>query len=143
MLAKWKWTRTPAKCDCCDTWSRRTAVNPAVVDGQICGGVVQGVAGVLHERFAYSEDGQPMTTTLMDYTLPLATDMCRIEIAHLELPTHGPDEFRGVGEGGAIGAPAALVSAIENALSASDVQIGEQYLPPWRLRELLGHERPW
>lgn len=112
-------------------------INPAIVDGQICGGVAQGIAGVLLERFAYGPDGQPLTTTLMDYLPPLATDLPRIEIEHLERATHGEHEYRGVGEGGAIGAPAALVSAIENALASHDVQIGEQYLPPWRLRELI------
>lgn len=112
-------------------------INPRVVDGQICGGVAQGIAGVLLERFAYGDDGQPLTTTLMDYLPPLATDLPRIEIEHLERPTHREHEYRGVGEGGAIGAPAALVSAIENALAVHDVQIGEQHLPPWRLRELI------
>lgn len=112
-------------------------INPRVVDGQICGGVAQGIAGVLLERFAYGEDGQPLTTTLLDYLPPLATDLPRIEIEHLERPTHGEHEYRGVGEGGAIGAPAALVSAIENALAAYDVQLGEQHLPPWRIRELI------
>ena len=112
-------------------------VNPRVVDGQIRGGVAQGIAGVLLERFAYGPDGQPVTTTLMDYLPPLATDLPRIEIEHLERSSHGEHEYRGVGEGGAIGAPAAVVSAIENALTAYDVQLGEQYLPPWRLRELI------
>ena len=112
-------------------------INPRVVDGQICGGVAQGIAGVLLERFAYADDGQPLTTTLMDYLPPLATDLPRIEIEHLEREAHGEHEYRGVGEGGAIGAPAALVAAIENALAAYDLQIGDQYLPPWRLRELV------
>jgi carbon-monoxide dehydrogenase large subunit len=112
-------------------------INPRVVDGQICGGVAQGIAGVLLERFAYADDGQPLTTTLMDYLPPLATDLPRIEIEHLEREAHGEHEYRGVGEGGAIGAPAALVAAIENALATYDLQIGDQYLPPWRLRELV------
>ena len=116
-------------------------INPRVVDGQICGGVAQGIAAVLLERFAYDDNGQPLTTTLMDYLPPLATDLPRIEIEHLERESHGEHEYRGVGEGGAIGAPAALVSAIENALSAFDVQIGDQYLPPWRIHELLTHAK--
>jgi carbon-monoxide dehydrogenase large subunit len=113
-------------------------VNPRVVDGQIRGGVAQGIAGVLLERIAYGDDGQPLTTTLMDYLPPLATDVPFVEIEHLEHTSHGEHEYRGVGEGGAIGAPAALVSAIEDALSAHDVQIGDQHLPPWRILELLG-----
>jgi carbon-monoxide dehydrogenase large subunit len=113
-----------------------------VVDGQIRGGVAQGIAGVLLERVAYADDGQPLTTTLMDYLPPLATDLPTIEIEHLEQSSHGEHEYRGVGEGGAIGAPAALVAAIENALSTYDVQIGDQYLPPWRILELIGKQAP-
>jgi aerobic carbon-monoxide dehydrogenase large subunit len=112
-------------------------INPRVVDGQICGGVAQGIAGVLLERFAYDRDGQPLTTTLMDYLPPLASDLPRIEIEHLERPTHGEHEYRGVGEGGAIGAPAAVVSALEDALADFDIQLSEQYLPPWRIMELI------
>jgi carbon-monoxide dehydrogenase large subunit len=117
-------------------------VNPRVVDGQIRGGVAQGIAGVLLEHVAFADDGQPLTTTLMDYLPPLATDLPTIEIEHLEQTSHGEHEYRGVGEGGAIGAPAALVAAIENALSRHDVQIGDQYLPPWRILELIGKQAP-
>jgi carbon-monoxide dehydrogenase large subunit len=109
-------------------------INPAVVAGQIRGGVAQGIGSVLLEQFVYDEDGQPRTTTLLDYLAPLASDLPDIEIEHLELSTHHDDEFRGVGEGGAIAAPAALVAAIEDALG---VRVDDQYLPPWRVRELL------
>jgi carbon-monoxide dehydrogenase large subunit len=113
-------------------------VNPAIVAGQIRGGVVQGIGSVLHERFVYDDDGQPRTTTLLDYLAPLATDVPVIEVEHLELPTHGEHEYRGVGEGGAIAAPAAVVAAIEDALSPFGVRIDEQHLPPWRICELTG-----
>jgi carbon-monoxide dehydrogenase large subunit len=113
-------------------------VNPAIVAGQIRGGVVQGIGSVLHERFVYDDDGQPRTTTLLDYLAPLATDVPSIEVEHLDLPTHGEHEYRGVGEGGAIAAPAAVVAAIEDALSTFGVRIDDQHLPPWRICELIG-----
>jgi aerobic carbon-monoxide dehydrogenase large subunit len=112
-------------------------INPAIVKGQIRGGVAQGIGSVLLERFAYDAEGQPQTTTLLDYLVPLATDLPDIEVVHLERAEHGPDEFRGVGEGGAIGAPAALSAAIEDALAPFDVRVVDQYLPPWRVLELI------
>jgi carbon-monoxide dehydrogenase large subunit len=108
-------------------------INPAIVDGQIRGGVAQGIGAVLLERAAYDEDGQFRCGTLMDYLLPTATDIPRIEIVHIE----GTPGFRGVGEGGAIGSPAALTNAIEDALSPFGIRICEQYLPPGRIVELV------
>jgi carbon-monoxide dehydrogenase large subunit len=114
-------------------------VNPAIVAGQIRGGVVQGIGSVLFERFVYDADGQPQTTTLLDYLAPLASDVPDIEVEHLELESHGDHEYRGVGEGGAIAAPAAVVAAIEDALAPWGVRIDEQYLPPWRICELIAN----
>jgi carbon-monoxide dehydrogenase large subunit len=110
-------------------------INPAVVEGQIRGGIAQGIGGVLHEWAAYDADGQPQATTLLDYLTPGALDLPNIEVEHLESPPQGPLDFRGVGEGGAIGAPAALVSAIADAIG---VPITERYLPPARILELMG-----
>jgi carbon-monoxide dehydrogenase large subunit len=115
-----------------------TVINPAIVDGQIRGGVAQGIGGVLLERAAYDEDGQMVTTTLVDYLLPTATDIPTIEISHIEPAPGDPPTYRGVGEGGAIGAPAALTNAIEDALAPYGVTITEQYLPPARILELAG-----
>ena len=113
-------------------------INPAVVDGQIRGGVAQGIGAVLLERSAYDDDGQCVSSTLMDYLLPTATDVPRIEIVHLE-SVHVDDDvrYRGVGEGGMIAAPATLCSAIEDALEPFGVVIREQHLPPCRIIELL------
>jgi carbon-monoxide dehydrogenase large subunit len=113
-------------------------INPAIVDGQVAGGVVQGIGAVLLERSVYGDDGQFRCGTLMDYLLPTAADVPTIEIHHLE--SAGVDEvpFRGVGEGGAIGAPAALTNAIEDALTPFGVTVREQYLPPSRILELCG-----
>ncbi|HEV8297290.1 MAG TPA: molybdopterin cofactor-binding domain-containing protein, partial [Acidimicrobiales bacterium] len=112
-------------------------INPAIVAGQIRGGVAQGIGSVLLEHFVYGDDGQPLTTTLLDYLAPTATDLPFIEVDHIERPEHGVDEFRGVGEGGAIGAPAALSAAIEDALGPLGVRIDDQYLPPARVLALI------
>ncbi len=113
-------------------------INPAVVEGQIRGGVAQGIGEVLLEHSAYDEDGQCLAGSFMDYLLPTASDIPTIEIDHLETGHDGDVDFRGVGEGGAVVAPAALTNAIEDALSPFGVRVTEQYLPPSRLLELAG-----
>jgi hypothetical protein len=113
-------------------------INPTIVEGQIAGGVAQGIGGVLFERAAYDAAGQLLTSTLVDYLLPTSADIPFIEIQHLESPPQGPVDFRGVGEGGAIGAPAALCNAIADALRPSGAVVLEQHLPPTRILELLG-----
>ncbi len=112
-------------------------INPAIVDGQIRGGVAQGIAAVLYERIAHDGQAQPLTSTFMDYLVPSSADLPRIDIEHLEGPLQGEVPYRGVGEGGAIGAPAALCNAIEDALAPFGVKITEQHLPPARILELL------
>jgi carbon-monoxide dehydrogenase large subunit len=113
-------------------------INPAIVDGQIRGGVAQGIGGVLYEKSAYGQDGQYLAATFMDYLLPSAMEIPEIEIEHLEVPTNDEVPSRGVGEGGAIAAPAAVTNAIEDALAPFNVRITEQYLPPSRILELIG-----
>jgi carbon-monoxide dehydrogenase large subunit len=113
-------------------------INPAIVEGQIRGGVAQGIAGVLYERAAYDQDAQFLAGTLMDYLVPTAMEIPVVEIEHLETPAGDGVEFRGVGEAGALVAPAALTSAIEDALSHLGVRVTEQYLPPARILELAG-----
>jgi carbon-monoxide dehydrogenase large subunit len=113
-------------------------INPAVVEGQIRGGVAQGIGAVLLERSAYDEDGNCQSATFMDYLVPTACDIPRIEIEHLEtVPLDADVNFRGVGEGGMIIAPPTLVNAIEDALSPFGVRIYEQHLPPARILELV------
>jgi carbon-monoxide dehydrogenase large subunit len=90
------------------------------------------------ERSAYGADGNPRAVTLMDYLLPGSTDIPPIEVHHLHGPQVAEIDFRGVGEGGAIGAPAAVCNAIEDALAPFGVTIREQHLPPARVLELLG-----
>jgi carbon-monoxide dehydrogenase large subunit len=115
-----------------------TMINPAVVEGQIRGGVAQGIGGVLYERCAYGDDGQLLASTLLDYLLPTATEIPLVEIEHLESPPTHEVNFRGVGEGGAIGAPAALSNAIADAIRHTGAVVTECHLPPARVLELIG-----
>jgi carbon-monoxide dehydrogenase large subunit len=112
-------------------------INPNVVEGQIAGGTVQGIGGVLYEHHAYDEDGNPVTTTFMDYLLPTATEVPAIEYGHVETPSSGPGGYKGVGEGGAIGAPPAVVNAVADALSPFGVTITRLPLSPARIVDLL------
>jgi aerobic carbon-monoxide dehydrogenase large subunit len=118
-------------------------INPAVVEGQIRGGIAQGIGAVLLERSAYGEDGSFQSATFMDYLMPTACDVPRIEIEHLEtVPLDAHVNFRGVGEGGMIVAPPTLVNAIEDALAPFGVRIYEQHLPPARILELIAEADP-
>jgi aerobic carbon-monoxide dehydrogenase large subunit len=89
----------------------------------------------------YDGDGNPLTTTFLDYLLPTATEVPVIEHAHLETPGPGPGGYKGVGEGGAIGAPPAVVNAVADALAPFGVTITEQPLHPSRILELLDEAR--
>ena len=112
-----------------------TMINPAVVEGQVRGGTAQGIGGVLYEHAVYDDNAQFLTSTFMDYLVPTATEIPPIEIDHLETPPISPVNFRGVGEGGAICAPPAIINAVSDAL---DVKITQQPLTPTRILELLG-----
>lgn len=117
-------------------------LNPAVVEGQIAGGVAQGISGVLFENAIYDEYGNPQAGTYKDYLLPLITDMPEIEFGHLCTPSDTPTGARGVGEGGAIVAPAAVVNAIADALTPFAVRSAILPLSPDRLLELLSAAPP-
>lgn len=91
-------------------------INPMIVEGQISGGAVQGIGAVLHEQFQYDDAGNPLTTTFLDYLIPTSTEIPALEIGHLETPADGPGGYKGVGEGGAIGAVPAVRNAISDAL---------------------------
>jgi carbon-monoxide dehydrogenase large subunit len=119
-------------------------INPAIVDGQVRGGVAQGIGAVLLERSAYDDEAQYLSSTFMDYLLPGTTEVPHIEIHHLETVPLDPDvNFRGVGEGGMIVAPACVTNAIEDALAPFGAEVREQHLPPGRILELAGViERP-
>ncbi len=113
-------------------------INPAIVDGQVRGGVAQGIGQVLYERAAYDDEGNFLAGTFMDYLLPTAAEIPTIEIEHVESDPDGEIGFRGVGEGGMIVAPAALTNAIEDALLPFGAKVTEQYLPPAKVLKLAG-----
>ena len=113
-------------------------INPMIVDGQVHGAVAQGIGAALLEEIVYNDDGQLVTASLADYLLPLATDMPDIAAVHVEaqLPaTVGG--FRGMGEGGTIGAPAAIANAISDALSPLGIEIDTLPATPERLFQLV------
>jgi carbon-monoxide dehydrogenase large subunit len=113
-------------------------INPMIADGQIHGGVAQGIANALLEEIVYDETGNILTATLADYLPPTAREIPPIEIRHLETATDASiTHAKGLGEGGAIGAPAAVVNAINDALSPFGVSIDEFPATPRRIREAL------
>lgn len=106
-------------------------INPTVVEGQIAGGVVQGIGGVLYEHMPYDEDGNPTATTFVDYLLPTAAEVPIIEYGHIETPAPtNAGGYKGMGEGGAIGAPPAVVNAVVDALSPLGVTSLDPPLDP-------------
>jgi carbon-monoxide dehydrogenase large subunit len=113
-------------------------INPAIVEGQIRGGVAQAIGSVLYERSAYDSDGQYLAATFMDYLLPTAAEVPPIEIHHVETQATNHLDARGSGEGGAIVGPPAITNAIEDALAHLGVKVTEHHLPPQRILELLG-----
>lgn len=97
-----------------------TVINPMIVDGQVRGGVVQGIGSALFEQFVYDEEGQPLTVTFADYLLPAAPEIPDIEVHHIVTPTPLPPlGAKGLGEGGAIGPAAAIANAVSHALGVS------------------------
>ncbi len=113
-------------------------INPTVVDGQIFGGVVQGLGGVLLEDFVYDDAGNPLTTTFVDYLLPTMTEVPRIEVSHVDTPsTTNPGGFKGMGEGGAIGAHAAVANAVGDALAPCGIDVTTTPLGPNDIHRLL------
>jgi carbon-monoxide dehydrogenase large subunit len=113
-------------------------VNPTIVEGQIRGGVAQGIGGAFYERIVYDAKGQPLTTTFMDFLIPTATEIPSIEIVHTETPSPlNPLGIKGVGEAGAIPGPALIAEAVDDALAPFGVRVRAMPLGPDRLRELI------
>jgi carbon-monoxide dehydrogenase large subunit len=111
-------------------------INPTIVAGQVHGATAQGIGGALLEQLVYDAEGQLLTTSLLDYLLPLATDLPRLDVRHLEIPAPGTaNGAKGVGEGGALAPPAAIAGAVADALGA---EITELPLTPERVRALAG-----
>jgi len=113
-------------------------INPMIVEGQIHGGVAQGIANALYEAVVYDESGNPLTGSLADYLVPTMAEIPDLEIHHLETLTDATvTGAKGVGEGGTIGAPAAVLNAVSDALAPFGVGIFEMPITPQRIRQLL------
>lgn len=114
-------------------------LNPMIVDGQIAGGVVQGIGAVLMESARYNQDGQPLATTLLDYTIPTMLDVPHIVVDHIETPsTFALGGMKGAGESGAVGVVPALILAVTDALSAHKPQITTMPLTPNAVLSYMG-----
>ncbi len=119
-----------------------TVLNPMIVEGQIHGGVAQGLGGVFWEKLVYDAQAQPLCTTFMDYLLPTAAEIPPLEIAHVETPSPlNPLGVKGAGEAGVIPVAAAVAQAVDDALAPLDVHITEMPLSPSRLRHLIAEAR--
>jgi carbon-monoxide dehydrogenase large subunit len=116
-------------------------INPMLVDGQIHGGVAQGIGAALREELVYDEAGQLLTRTFMEYALPTAADVPAPVLAHLETPSpKTPGGFKGMSEGGTVAPPAAIANAVADALAGAGIDGGaiDFYpLTPPRLFALL------
>jgi carbon-monoxide dehydrogenase large subunit len=112
-------------------------INPNIVDGQVHGGVAQGIGGVLYEENVYDADGNPLASTFLDYLLPTAPDVPEFEYGHIVTPSERPGGFKGMGEGGAIGAPAAVVNAVNDALAHLGITLTRQPLSPDAILDAL------
>ncbi|MGI9616961.1 MAG: xanthine dehydrogenase family protein molybdopterin-binding subunit [Acidimicrobiales bacterium] len=113
-------------------------VNPVIADAQVVGGVGQGVGGALCEHMRYDDRGQPITSTFLDYLMPVASMMPEVHLDEIVCPSPtNPLGVKGLGEGGAVGPPAALANAVEDALSPFDIVVRSGPLSPSAILDLL------
>ncbi len=113
-------------------------INPMIVDGQLHGGITQGIAGALYEEIIYDEHGNILTTSLLDYLPPTMAEIPDLEVHHLVTVTDASlTGAKGLGEGGTIGAPAAIINAISDALAPLGVEVNETPATPARIRRLV------
>jgi aerobic carbon-monoxide dehydrogenase large subunit len=117
-----------------------TMINPMIVEGQVRGGVVQGIGTALYEEIPYDEQGQPLAATLADYLVPCAAELPAIKIVHMLTPTpHTEYGVKGMGEGGAIAPPAAIANAVRDALAPLGAEVNETPLTPRRVLAAIRH----
>ncbi len=123
-----------------------TIINPRNAEGQILGGVAQGLGGALMEELVYGSDGQPQSTSFMDYLMPGSLDVPDVEIGHLETKsTLNPLGVKGMGEGGAIGGHSAVANAVADAIEHLGVTVTRTPLKPaavWELIQAAGAGTP-
>jgi len=99
-------------------------LNPMVVEGQLLGGLAQGIGTALYEEMPFDEQGQPLASTLADYIVPGAGEMPNVRIEHMQTPSpFSKFGQKGIGEGGAIAPPAAIVNAINDALAGIGAEV--------------------
>jgi aerobic carbon-monoxide dehydrogenase large subunit len=114
-------------------------INPMIVDGQVVGGIVHGIGNALFERMQFDASGQPLTMTLAEYLLPTSTEVPTIQLFHHESPSPlNPLGAKGVGESGVLPTPAAVISAVEDALSEFNVRIDCVPIAPHQIIALIG-----
>ena len=117
-------------------------INPTIAEGQIVGGIAQGLGGALMEHLVYDDSGQLVTSSMLDYAMPIARDIPMVEMVHLEIPSPlNPLGIKGLGEGGAVGAHAAVANAVADALRPLDVEVLATPLSPGGISRLLS-DRP-
>jgi CO/xanthine dehydrogenase Mo-binding subunit len=117
-------------------------INPTIVEGQIHGGVAQGIGGAYYERLHFDESGQMLNASFMDFLMPTAVEVPEIEIAHIETPSPlNPLGVKGVGEAGTIPVAALVAEAVEDALAPFGVRVQEMPLSPGRILELIDEAR--
>jgi aerobic carbon-monoxide dehydrogenase large subunit len=115
-----------------------TMVNPMIVEGQVVGGVAQGLGTALYEEIPYDENGQPLASTFLDYMIPGATEVPDVRVLHMETPSpHTRFGIKGMGEGGAIAPPAAIVNAINDALRPLGAEVGQTPATPDRILQAI------
>ena len=118
-----------------------TLINPAMADGQVKGGLVQGLGGALFENMAYDEEGQLLTGSFMDYLLPTASDVPPISVIHMETPSPlNAFGFKGLGEGGAIAPPVVIANAVCDALKPFKAEINATPVRWETIAAILGHD---
>ncbi|MBI2320204.1 MAG: xanthine dehydrogenase family protein molybdopterin-binding subunit [Betaproteobacteria bacterium] len=119
-----------------------TPIHPDIVEGMVYGGIAQGIGAALFEKFVYAEDGQFLSSTFMDYLLPSANEIPPIKmVEHVTPGPHHPFGAKGTAEGGYLTAPAAVASAVEDALSPLGVRVTELPMTPALLLALIGNGR--
>jgi len=120
-----------------------TLVNPMIVDGQIYGGTAQGIGTCMYEAVPFDARGQPLASTMLDYILPGATEVPDIRVLHMQTPSPYTEfGIKGLGEGGAVGPPAALVSAVNDALRPLGAEVHDLPLTPGRVLEAIEQATP-
>jgi carbon-monoxide dehydrogenase large subunit len=119
-----------------------TMINPMIVDGQVQGGIAQGIGTALYEEIPYDEMGQPLATTFADYMMPCAPEIPTVRVSHIVTPAEATEYgVKGLGEGGAIAPPAVIANAVADAFRSIGASFNETPLTPRRVSEAVESAR--